>query len=57
MIYCASKAKHGWIWRALRASGLPISATWIDWQGNEAGRLSWVVAPMARISTLALSVK
>src|SRR5262245_30754579 len=33
-VYVASKARHhGW-WRALRAAGLPISASWIDWPPN-----------------------
>jgi hypothetical protein len=29
-IYIASKAKHGRLWRDLRASGVPIISTWID---------------------------
>ncbi len=29
-IYIASKAKHGPRWQALRDSGVPIYATWID---------------------------
>lgn len=33
-IYIASKAMHGERWRALRASGVPIIATWIDESGE-----------------------
>jgi hypothetical protein len=29
-IYIASKAKHGWMWLNLRATGLPIISTWIN---------------------------
>lgn len=29
-IYVSSRSKHGPMWRALRAAGLPIAATWID---------------------------
>jgi hypothetical protein len=29
-IYVASKAKHNHFWRALRAAGVPIVASWID---------------------------
>jgi hypothetical protein len=36
-IYPASKAKHAPWWRALRACGLPIEATWPDWPLNEPG--------------------
>jgi hypothetical protein len=36
-IYVASKAHHAPWWRALRAAGVPISATWIDWDGNRDG--------------------
>jgi hypothetical protein len=36
-IYCASKAKHAAWWRALRAAGVPIIATWIDWSRNHDG--------------------
>jgi hypothetical protein len=38
-IYCASKAKHAPWWQALRAAGVPITATWIDWPANEHGAL------------------
>ena len=34
-VYCASKAKHAPWWRALRAAGVPITASWIDWPANE----------------------
>jgi hypothetical protein len=33
-IYIASKAKHGWRWRQLRDSGLPIVSSWIDESGD-----------------------
>jgi hypothetical protein len=33
-IYPASKAKHSHWWRALRAAGVPINASWITWEGN-----------------------
>jgi hypothetical protein len=36
-IYCASKVKHGAWWRALRSAGVPIAASWIDWQANDPG--------------------
>ena len=37
LVYVASKAKHSHWWRALRAAGVPISATWVDAELNEAG--------------------
>jgi hypothetical protein len=36
-IYCASKAKHAHFWQALRAAGVPIVASWIDWPFNHDG--------------------
>lgn len=33
-IYIASKTKHAARWRALRASGVPISSSWIDEAGE-----------------------
>lgn len=36
-IYPASKAHHSAWWRGLRAAGVPIAATWIDWPGNRDG--------------------
>ena len=36
-IYVASKAKHWWIWQALRAAGLPITSAWIDAPFNMGG--------------------
>ena len=36
-VYCASKAKHAPWWRALRAANVPITSTWIDWEGNSGG--------------------
>src|SRR5262245_58047803 len=35
-VYVASKAKHAFWWRALRAAGIDITSTWIDWSGNRA---------------------
>jgi hypothetical protein len=32
--YVASKSKHYYWWQALRAAGLPIAASWLDWPGN-----------------------
>lgn len=32
--YVASKARHAEWWTALRAAGVPISCTWIEWPGN-----------------------
>jgi hypothetical protein len=42
----ASKAKHYSWWQSLRAAGVPIISTWIDWPHNVAGTpvpdaLSW----------------
>jgi hypothetical protein len=34
IIYVASKTKHLEFWRALRAAGLPIVASWIDSEIN-----------------------
>jgi hypothetical protein len=36
-VYVASKAKHAGWWQALRASGLDICATWVDWPFNHNG--------------------
>jgi hypothetical protein len=36
-VYCASKAKHAPWWQALRAAGLDICATWVDWEFNHSG--------------------
>src|SRR5947207_7375510 len=36
-VYPASKARHAPWWSALRAAGLPIVASWVDWQGNAPG--------------------
>jgi hypothetical protein len=36
-VYVASKAKHAGWWQALRAAGLDICATWIDWPHNHDG--------------------
>jgi hypothetical protein len=33
-VYCASKSKFWPWWAALRAGGLPISASWVDWPHN-----------------------
>jgi hypothetical protein len=33
-IYCASKSRFWPWWAALRASGLPIVSSWIDWPHN-----------------------
>ena len=33
-IYVASKTIHLPFWQALRAAGVPIVASWIDWPGN-----------------------
>jgi hypothetical protein len=33
-VYTASKAHHYLWWRALRAAGVPIAASWIDWPLN-----------------------
>jgi hypothetical protein len=33
-VYVASKARHHSWWRALRAAGVPIAASWIDWDAN-----------------------
>lgn len=33
-IYIASKTKHAWLWRDLRAAGAPIISTWIDEAGE-----------------------
>lgn len=33
MIYTASKTRHAAKWRELRASGVPVNATWIDEAG------------------------
>jgi hypothetical protein len=33
-IYCASKSKHWPFWQALRAAGVPIVCSWIDWPRN-----------------------
>jgi hypothetical protein len=44
-IYCASKSKHHFWWAALRSAGLPISASWVDWDynktNNEPSRDAW----------------
>ena len=32
--YPASKSHHGVWWQALRAAGVPIVATWLDWARN-----------------------
>jgi hypothetical protein len=37
VIYVASKAKHAPWWRALRASGVSVVASWIDWPYNAPG--------------------
>jgi hypothetical protein len=29
-VYCASKSKHAFWWRALRAAGVPIISSWLD---------------------------
>jgi Nucleoside 2-deoxyribosyltransferase len=34
-VYCASKSKHHLWWATLRAAGIPITATWVDWDHNE----------------------
>lgn len=39
-IYIASKAKHGGRWRELRASGVPIVASWID-EAEEGATSDW----------------
>jgi hypothetical protein len=36
-IYCASKTTHIEFWKALRAAGVPLTACWLDWEGNENG--------------------
>jgi hypothetical protein len=36
-VYVASKAKHAAWWAALRAAGVTIISTWIDWPGNRDG--------------------
>jgi hypothetical protein len=36
-VYVASKAKHAPWWQALRAAGLDICATWVDWEFNHSG--------------------
>src|SRR5262245_24121601 len=36
-VYVASKARHFAWWRALRAAGVPIVGSWIDWSGNSDG--------------------
>jgi hypothetical protein len=36
-VYVASKAKHAAWWQALRAAGLDICSTWVDWSHNHAG--------------------
>ena len=36
-IYTASKAKHAPWWQSLRAAGLNICASWIDWKFNYNG--------------------
>ncbi len=34
-VYCASKVRnHREHWTALRAAGIPIVASWIDWDRN-----------------------
>ncbi len=33
-IYTASRVRHAQIWRNVRASGIPITATWIDEAGE-----------------------
>jgi hypothetical protein len=33
-VYIASKARQYPYWQALRAAGLPINSTWLDWLGN-----------------------
>src|SRR5262245_35212285 len=33
-VYVASKARHHAWWGALRAAGVPISVSWIDWPPN-----------------------
>src|SRR5262249_44207789 len=38
-VYTASKAKHAQWWRALRAAGIDIVSTWIDWDGNLSGSI------------------
>src|SRR5262245_50212761 len=37
MIYVASKARHAPWWRALRAAGVPLAASWLDWKHNQPG--------------------
>lgn len=39
-IYVASKSQHGKMWRAMRASGLPIISTWID-ESDPGQTTSW----------------
>ncbi len=34
-VYCASKSKYWPWWTALRAAGIPITATWVDWDFNK----------------------
>ena len=36
-VYCAAKSKHAPWFRSLQAAGVPISATWIHWDGNRDG--------------------
>src|SRR5262249_16855701 len=36
-VYCASKSAHAHWWAALRAAGVPIVASWIDWPPNYTG--------------------
>jgi hypothetical protein len=36
-IAIASKSKHWPFWQALRAAGLPIVSTWVDWPKNHDG--------------------
>jgi hypothetical protein len=36
-VYCASKAKHHPWWRALRAAGVPLTASWPDASFNATG--------------------
>jgi hypothetical protein len=33
-VYVASKAKHAAWWKALQAAGVPITSSWLDWEGN-----------------------
>lgn len=36
-VYAASKAKHAPWWRALRATGIEVCSSWVDWPHNAPG--------------------